>query len=227
MNTIQRNLLIGLGIAILLAGGFYWVYTHQFKAQNTDNPSATSTLSTSLEGVLGTGGGYTVEQVNVEPPALGPISISKDLPADAQTILRSKIEEEYTILRKDPTRTDIWLQLGVNRKIGADYAGAIQAWEYVTAVAPDGTRSVAYGNLADLYTYFLKDYPKAELNFKQAIAFNPAKIDYYRTLFYVYRDVYKTNTTAAADILKQGLVANPGNPDLLQLQTEYQKTHAQ
>jgi tetratricopeptide (TPR) repeat protein len=218
MNPIQRNGLIGLCIALLLVGGFYWISTHQSTVPQNAVGKPLATSSISLEGVTGSGD-YTVEQVPIEPPTLGAISISKDLPVDVQTILHSKIDAQYTILRKDPTRVDVWLQLGVNRKIGGDFAGAVEAWDYVTAVAPDAIRAVAYGNLGDLYTYFLKDYPRAELNFKQAIALSPQKIDYYRTLYYLYRDVYKTNTTAASDILKQGLAANPGNTDLLQLQS--------
>ena len=141
--------------------------------------------------------------------------------------MKSKIEQQIVILKSDPKRTDIWLQLGLNRKIGSDFTGAIEAWDYVTAVASGATRSVAYGNLGDLYMYFLKDFPKAELNFKQAIVLNPQNIDYYRTLYYLYRDVYKQNTSAAGDILKQGLKANPDNSDLIELQAEYNKKHAQ
>ena len=110
------------------------------------------------------------------------------------------------------------MQLRTNRKIGGDYEGARQAWEYVTKAGQEEIRGIAHGNLGDLYMNFLKDYPKAEANYLEAIKINPAFIDYYRTLATLYTHLYKTGTSAAADIIKQGLKANPGNPDLLKLQ---------
>lgn len=221
MSVAQRNLLIGILLAATLAGGMYLVFHPRSPASvSGQNPSiATSTATTTIGGVGGTGG-YTVEQVQIPPPSIErPISITADLPDNAKAILRDKIQQEQVILRKEPTRVDIWLQLGVNRKIGGDYAGAIEAWDYVAAVAPNDVRAVAYGDLADLYMYFLKEYTKAEANYKQAIALAPNVIEYYRAMFYLYRDIFK-DTAKAQAILTQGLKSNPNNSDLLQLQSK-------
>ena len=92
----------------------------------------------------------------------------------------------------------------------------------MTKVAP--TNYIAYGDLGDLYMNFDVNYPKAEANYKAAIAINPHVIDYYRDLYTLYTSFYKVGTGAAANILAQGLKANPNNPDLLQLQSQIERT---
>ncbi len=67
---------------------------------------------------------------------------------------------------------------------------------------------------------FVKDYPKAEDSYTTAISMNANVIGYYQDLYTLYTYLYKTNTTAAADILKEGLANNPGNQTLLQLQQQ-------
>ncbi|TSC68885.1 MAG: hypothetical protein G01um101456_441 [Parcubacteria group bacterium Gr01-1014_56] len=215
MSEIQRNALVGVGIATLLvAGGYVYLQKTSTGAPTGD----TGVPTTTVNGVSGTGG-YTVEPVGTTPPLLKAISITASLPEDAKVTLRSMIEEQYAILRKEPTRVDIWLQLGVNRKIGGDFEGAIEAWEYVAQVAPKEVSATAHGNLGDLYMYFIKDYAKADTRFTQAVTLNPKVIDYYRALFYLYRDIYKDKSKAQA-ILTLGLKNNPGNADLLLLQKE-------
>lgn len=222
MTDIQRNLAIGILLAIVLGGGVYFLSTGVALAPGQNNTATTTPIASSTNvtgGVQGTGD-YTVELVKSKPPALGPISItSTDLSAEAKTILRQKIDAQYIILQKDPTRVDIWLKLGTNRKIGGDFSGAIVAWNYVASTAPTGMVATARGNLADLYMYFLKDYKKAQVNYTAAIAANPQVIEYYRGLFYLYKDINK-DPAAAATLIEQGLKANPGNSDLLNLKSQ-------
>jgi hypothetical protein len=212
MSDIRRNLLIGVVLAAALAGGLYFYISRDFQPGPT-GPSATTTT---IGGVTGTGS-YTVEPVGVTPPSLDrPITISASLPDDAKPILKNLLEQQIEILRKEPTRVDIWLQYGVNRKIAGDYEGAIEAWEYVAQAAPKEMSATAHGNLGDLYMYFLKDYAKADTRFNQAIALNPRVLDYYRALFYLYRDIYK-DTAKAEAIRALGIKNNPGSTDLQKL----------
>jgi len=153
------------------------------------------------------------------PSLSGDIKIDASLAPDVQAALRAQENTLIGQLKTNPARLDVWLQLGTDRKIAGDYDGAIVAWDYVAA-NKSNIQYIAYGNLGDLYMNFLKDYPKAEANYKAAIALQPTFIDYYRDLFTLYTSFYKTNTTAAADIVAQGLKANPNNPDLLQLQQQ-------
>lgn len=188
---------------------------------STITSNGTTTTVTSSSGASITAQGGTITITKISPPSLtDPIIISNSMPQEAQALLRSQEQTLITELKQTPLRADLWLQLGVDRKIGSDYEGAIAAWSYVAAAGPDTINYVAYGNLGDLYMNFQVDYPKAESNYKKAIAIKPTVIDYYRSLFILYSGFYKTNTSAAADIVAQGLKANPNNPDLLQLQAQ-------
>jgi hypothetical protein len=227
----------GILIAALLVIGFFFMRpgvegkpSHNTAPTTTTGITGTSTATGTNDVNLGNGviahlpPGTHIEQVNtgstkVQPPSLvGAINISPTLDPQAQTILRQKEETLITELKAAPTRVDLWLQLGVDRKIGSDYQGAADAWNYVAKVGPASLNYIAYGDLGDLYMNFVKDYPKAETNYKAAIAINPKVIDYYRALSGLYVSFYKTGTGAANAIVAEGLKANPNNPDLLQLQ---------
>jgi tetratricopeptide (TPR) repeat protein len=106
-------------------------------------------------------------------------------------------------------------------KIAGDFEGASDVWKFVSAVGPTEAQATAFGNLGDLYMNFIKDYPKAEESYRQAINLKPDEISYYRDLHMLYRYLYKTDTTLAADILVEGIEKNPNNEDLLRLQAEY------
>jgi len=156
--------------------------------------------------------------VAVQPPSLtGPIVISSTLAPDVQTTLRADETDLITQLKAAPTRIDLWLKLGTYRKIAGDYAGAQVAWQYVVS-GPSNIQYIAYGNLGELNLDFLKNYSKAEADYKAAINLSPQTIDYYRELYYLYGT--ENNPAAQKAILAQGLKANPNNPDLLQLQSQ-------
>ena len=112
------------------------------------------------------------------------------------------------------------LAQGQTKKNAGDYRGAATIWESV-ALSNTFVSFIAYANLADLYTNFIKDYPQAEVDLKNVISIKPDYIDAYRNLYMLYTVYgYKAGTSAAADILAQGLKANPGNQDLLNMQAQ-------
>ena len=163
--------------------------------------------------------GTTTTSNNVQPPSLtGPIVIAPSTAADVAAALRTNEQTLIGQLKAAPTRIDLWLKLGTYRKIAGDYAGAQVAWQYVVNSGASNIAYIAYGNLGELNLDFLKNYPKAEADYKAAISLNPNVIDYYRELFYLYGT--EGNPTAQAAILAQGLKANPNNPDLLDLQKQ-------
>jgi tetratricopeptide (TPR) repeat protein len=212
MNPVQRNLLIGIALAALLGAGIF-VSTKHLGPTSDGSPTATTTIT-------GSGNGYTIEQVEIPAPSLGrPVSYAPNLSAEALASVRSHIENARKLLKEDPTRVDLWLQLGVYYKVAGDYQAAAEAWNYTASVAPSNITYVAYGNLGDLYLNFLKDYPKAEANYKAAIDIKPNIIEYYRGLFTLYFHIQKDRAAAAA-IVEQGLQAYPDNPDLLQLKSQ-------
>lgn len=216
MTELQRKLALGALLAFVIIGAIIW-FTRSTPV--VENPGANSEQeTTTVNGVTGTGQ-YTVESVTIDPPKLGPIVIQNEsLSPEVQVVLRQKIEQQYEILRKEPKRTDIWLHLGVNRKIAGDYKGAVEAWEYVAAVAPKASVATARANLGDLYMYFIKDYVKAKENLKAAIQGAPQMLEPYRALFYLEKDINK-DPAAARAVIELGLKNNPDNADLLQLKS--------
>lgn len=220
MQLSATQTLIVSVIAVATAGAGAWYFLRVPAAAPVDDgvvlnidPNATSTVI----------GGYTITRVDGEPGAAPsvdrPVTISAALSAEAAATLRMLMQELLAELKANPDRADLWLQLGVHRKIAGDYAGAIEAWQYVATGAPSSISYIAHSNLGGLYMGELKDYPKAEVNYKAAIALSPKHVAAYLDLASLYRYLYKTNTSAAADIVAEGLANNPNNPDLLALQS--------
>lgn len=217
-----------VAVVVIAAVGVGW----QKKSGNVSNIATTtdqtgsSTLITSDlgNGITATGPGK-IELVPIDegtpPPSLtGELVFASTLSPEVKAALQAKEDSLIAELKRTPNRLDLWLQLGLYRKMAGDYIGAKEAWEYVSKTGAPNITYIAYGNLGSLYLDVLKDYPKAEANYKAAIAINPTFIDYYRNLYVLYSSLYKTNTRAARDIIDAGLKANPNHPDLLKLKAE-------
>ena len=217
---------LGVGVVIvLLIGGVLFLRPHTAVAP-ASNTSTSTGRTASTTAYLGNGitatlpPGATISVVTTTPPPSlsGSIQISPSLPADAQAALQIQEETLISQLKQTPSRVDLWLQLGVDRKIGGDYTGAIAAWNYVAQTGPTSINYIAYGDLGDLYQNFDTNYAKAASNYQAAIAINPNVPDYYLNLYNLYR--YDDNDLVAAEaILEAGLKANPNNAELLQLQS--------
>ncbi len=223
----NRYVLGGVAAILLVLGGFFIVQSRTSNTASSTPTTATTTVDLGNGQSVTLPPGVTIEKIGTstnatapkQPSLTGTILIDSKLAPEVQAALRTNEQELLTSLKKNPNQLDAWIKLGLYRKMAGDYAGAIEAWNFVAA-SQSNISYVAYGNLGGLYADFLKDYPKAEINYKAAIALKPSVIDYYRQLYYLYKGLYKINTDAAADILRQGLKANPNNPDLLQLQKE-------
>ena len=123
-------------------------------------------------------------------------------------------------IEKNPNDVNLWLNLGTIMKVIGNLDQAEEVWLYITKKWPDDP--TAYGNLADLYTNFKKDYNKAEKYWKKAIEkcknINCALI-YYRNLyeFYVY---HLKDKNKAKQILKQALEKYPNEEDFINLMNQ-------
>jgi len=107
-------------------------------------------------------GEYTVERIETgtPPPAIRPVIITADLPAEARAAIEKQYAEVKTVLNKDKNDFNAWLSLAVLYKIGGDYRGAEAIWLYATKAWPQSP--VPFGNLGDLYQNFLNDPVKAK-----------------------------------------------------------------
>ncbi len=155
---------------------------------------------------------------NNVPNYTKPLTFSKDLTPDQRASLGDQFAAIKVVLASSTTDFNAWVALGGVRKAAGDYRGAEEVWLYTANRWPTG--SVAFNNLGDLYMNYLKDYPKAEENYKKVVMLDPQNINAYEALYALYRYSYKTDTSAAADILAQGLTANPHNAYLLSLQSQ-------
>ena len=131
------------------------------------------------------------------------LSISADLPEDVRALLVASVEKLKSELREDPTKVAAWLDLAIRYKTAGDFDGAVKIWEYLAAQYP--TDPVPPHNLGEYYFHTVKNYPKAEQYYRRAIAVAPQFPINYLDLHDMYRYVYKEDTTAAVDILKEAL----------------------
>ncbi|MFA7310045.1 MAG: tetratricopeptide repeat protein [Candidatus Paceibacterota bacterium] len=222
-NNKSYNLIIAvIGVLIILAIGAY-LYTRTNTAPAVIEGASSTPITTNNNGVVTTGGSSTVTDVTpqklVAPNYRTPLAFSASISSEVRAALNKQFDATVAIIAKDSINFQAWNNLGIVRKMAGDYKGAETAWKYVAALYPSST--IPFDNLGGLYLDFLKDYPKAEANFKVAIKNNAQDINAYEQLFALYTTYgYKAGTSAAADLIAQGLKANPDNQTLLQYQSQ-------
>lgn len=152
---------------------------------------------------------YTITQIPISEQTLPKIPnfdqqiiFPENMSPDVRAIIAGNIAQNIDNLKKNPKDVDEWLSLGINRKIVEDFEGAKEAWEYAAYLSPK--TAVIFSNLGDLYGYYLKDFSKAEMNFKKAISNDLTFPNYYIKTADFYREVEKDLSKAKA-ILIEGL----------------------
>ena len=125
-------------------------------------------------------------------------------------------------LKNNPNNELGWLNLGVYRKMLGDYAGAVQILDYIVVSWPSDY--APYNNLADLYQFYIKNYPLAEKNWLKVIELKPDYLQAYENLHSLYKDLYQEKQAQSLPILLQGLKANPQSIDLMVFIARYYKS---
>ncbi len=210
---MSRNFAFKLALSVIIAAALVAGFVVFNNYKNAPSVATTTPQTASSTPTL------------VTPDYNQPIAFSGNLSADIKTQLNQQLAAIQQEIKTNPLNMHAWLSLGSVYKIGGDYEHAIMAWNFITEVA--SSIPAPYSNLGDLYMNALKDYPKAEENYKKVIELTPKAIDAYYSLHVLYANLYKTNTTAARDILELGLKNNPKDQTLTELLAEYNKTHAQ
>jgi len=215
---------IPVAILALILGIFVGTYTYQFKhqvparqeqnAQTAQNnlkkdPENVQTVITGTSGIVLEAVDDSSEQViSTAPiPNLDRLLVFKSPIPDE---IRNKMEIDFShltlSLKKDPTRFNDWIDLGLIYSSVTDYEGARFAWEYASTLRPKN--SLTFSNLGFLYGYQLKDVKKAEENYLKAID-NEPKLDYlYFRAFEFYRDVLQ-DKVKATNIIEKGATLLP------------------
>lgn len=142
------------------------------------------------------------------------IQFPETFPQEARDPFNARLEETKEKIRADETNVLAWFDLAILYKMVADYNGAVEIWNYVSAKYPSD--SISIHNLAEHYFHQEKNYKKAEKLYHKAIGINPSFTTNYSDLHEMYRYVYKQNTGAAVDILLEGIqnVSGLGKVDL-------------
>lgn len=225
MMTVYRNLAIGVLVVVLAGAGLYYATKGGSRSLTEPNDNASTTVRILPDGTIVAPEGYTVEELPTEGGASIPapnykaaLKFDASVSAEVRAALNAQLTSIQSEIAARPHDFTSWIRLGGLRKMAGDYAGAAEIWAYSSKMWPQET--VSFSNLGDLYMNFLKDYPKAEANYKQVIALNPKAVDAYANLFFLYRDLYKQGTGADTAIVNQGLAANPGNPTLQSLKAQ-------
>jgi tetratricopeptide (TPR) repeat protein len=135
------------------------------------------------------------------------------IPKESQGAVRAKIEAAIALLKKDSSNLSHWIELGFYRHQAGDYRGEEEVWLYLNTVAENDIISTM--NLGNLYMNFLKDYAKAEMYYRAALRIDSKNLDAYQNLYMLYKYLYKTNTSAAADVEKEALKAVPSESNYI------------
>ncbi len=235
--TKIHKIVISIIIATILFGTYIY-FDRKSKEQNqpTNTNISTSTGETATTTISGTqiktkgSGGYTIEQVSVNKekevpqpiPDLNRVSVTSKgamVTPEAKASADLKIKSLQVGLQKNTRDFNSWLELGSYQKLAGDYEGAVISWQYAGKLLP--MSYIPFGNLGDLYAYYLKDNGQAEIYYKEALKKGPTQSYLYTQLAEVYRDLFRDLNKARA-IVEEGLSKIPNDPNLLELKASLQ-----
>lgn len=151
--------------------------------------------------------GFSIGAVNEDK------AVTVQYPAETKQVLLKELAEISANLEKNPDTLDGWLRAGVIKKFFGDYAGARDIWEYAGLVRPKN--SVSFFNLGGLYGYYLKDFSKAEKNYKKAIGNSPHDAFQYIALADFYKLVWTEKSGEILAVIENGLKEMPDSEGLL------------
>lgn len=106
------------------------------------------------------------------------------------------LNEQYQDLRNNEYVYLSWINVGILKKRLGDNPGAEKAWLKAIDYNPD--RSLAFGNLADLYLFSMGEYEKAEEYYQKVLSMRTDNYTYYHGL----ASLYRYNMTEKADLIE-------------------------
>ncbi|MBU3926018.1 hypothetical protein KJ763_02530 [Patescibacteria group bacterium] len=205
LTKFSANKIILIAVIIILAVGVgYYIYSDLILKPTYDVGSIAPTPTASENPIISP----------IAIPDLDrPITIKADLPQEAKVKVIEKIKSISSQLKENNDDFNLWLELGIYRKMIDDFEGARDVWEYAGYIRP--LNSTSFNNLGDLYAYYLHDNKKAKENFLKAMENGSNQISIYRNAYDFYRNVMKDNIKAKG-ILEEGIKNNPDTSQDLQ-----------
>lgn len=134
---------------------------------------------------------------------------------------RLEYNELMDTLAQAPDDFDSLMRLGMIKKYVGDYRGAEEVWVQVGERQPKN--STSFGNLADLYANYLKEYSKAEIAYQVAIKNStgePLNMLYYRN-YYDFARLYLKDNEKAEQIVLQAVEDNLESQDMYVLAGQF------
>lgn len=133
------------------------------------------------------------------------VFVFENLDPNLPEAAREKYFERFTLatnaLRQDPTAFNAWLELGKMHKNLNAFEKARDCWVRLGEVSP--MNSISFGNLGDLYAWFLHDAPRGEEAYLQAIKNEPDDINFRRNLAEIYAKLMYPDLKNPEHLLKQ------------------------
>ena len=148
-------------------------------------------------------------------------AIVKQIPPDRMKEYTDELLKLDSDLLKKHAEHSRWHEAASIKKFFNDFIGARDIWEYVLVV--DSKDTAVFSNLGSLYAMHLPDYPKAEKYYLQAIAVNPALTPAILGLADLYKTFYKEKYAEVPTVIKKGLLAVPGDANLMIFLATYYK----
>jgi len=219
---------LGATVIILIIGFIGWYIVRDISHTNSTKDIDTTIEDGSLESLIESGDAEIVgipvdvdlNTNSVSKPTLGrTITMPERFTPEAVTILQNNIATLTAQLKENPDSLQAWSDLANQYKIIDDFEGAREIWEYLILVTQNNT--VIRISLGNLYHYQLRNFEKSEAVFKEALRVNDKTVEVYVGLHELYRYSYKTGSTLAVDILKEGITAVPENTDIRMLLASY------
>ncbi|PJE64562.1 MAG: hypothetical protein COU90_01845 [Candidatus Ryanbacteria bacterium CG10_big_fil_rev_8_21_14_0_10_43_42] len=135
--------------------------------------------------------------------------IIAEIPEDRRVQYEDEFEETLQTITEHPDSFLAWMNLATIKNAFGDYEGAEKVWLYATEISPNQGRSLV--NLGDLYWNKLKNYPRAEWAYIEAIDRDPVNARAYRDLASLYQFSYTEKKDMAINILLLGIENSPDN----------------
>ncbi|MCE9541031.1 tetratricopeptide repeat protein [Candidatus Kaiserbacteria bacterium] len=154
---------------------------------------------------------------NPKPSLDRPITFPADFTQEAQTLFNQQLAKTKAAIEADPSDVSAWFDLAIDYRMVGDYEGAVAIWKYISAKYP--TEGISLHNLGEYYFHTAKDYPTAENYYRQSIKVAPHLEQNYLDLADMYTYVYKQDTDATVNILKEG-IANLVAPENVNLEIQ-------
>jgi len=217
----KKYIVILGGIVVISA--FVLIYLDSEKANTGINPSTLDPgVSLSLPGQTSTTTRVAEDVEAPLPPVPDldrPLVFSIETPELTRSQINVRRNDLVLELKENPNYLNNWLDLGAIYKTAGDYEGAAIYWEYASLIRPKNY--VSFSNLGYLYHFYVKDYPRAELNLKKSVENEPTYMAGYRGLYDLYTLSYREKLGEVPKILNYGLAKNPNDYNLLILLAQY------